>query len=342
MKLKRLLAIATSVIMSGTLLFTLAACKKDPIEDEKGDPSGLVFKANYVGETNYEDGSSNYDGGMFGNPEEGEDEDEYSLTAFAAPVADEDDEFGGYEEDDRFGHGDDDEEEDDSNKVIESYFVSSVGTNAEPHLTIPSTYNGYPVVAIGVEAFANHDKLRTLKIPSSIKRIARAAFRGCVKLSTVTFEEGCEYIGDFAFANCEQLKEVNLPYSLKVLDNGAFMDCSFIRKFELREGLQQISANAFSNCSDLTEINIPFSVKTLSVECFYGCTSLKEFSIHSDITSIPDRYLMACTQLRDIHFDGTYEEWDAMPKGQYWDYNKGGSKKRSYTVHFADGSTKNY
>ena len=343
MKLKRLFAVATSVIMAGTLLFTVAACKKDPKEEvPEGDPSGLVFKANYVGETTYEDGGSNYEGGMFGNSEVEEDEDEYSLTAFAVPVADEEDEFGGYEEDDRFGYGGSEEEEDDSNKVIESYFVSSVGTNTEPHLTIPSTYNGYPVVAIGVDAFANHDKLRTLRIPSSVKRIARAAFRGCTALSTVTFEEGCEYIGDFAFADCEQLREVKLPYSLRVLDNGAFMNCSFMQKFELPEGLQQISANAFSGCTDLIEINVPFSVKTLSVECFYGCTSLREFSFHSDVTSIPDRYLMACTQLRDIYFDGTVEEWDAMSKGQYWDYNKGGSKKRSYTVHFADGSEKNY
>ena len=346
MKLKRLFAVAISVMMAGTMVFTLAACKKTP--DEKpddgstGEGAGLVFKANYVGEPTYEDGSTNYPDGIFGNPEDDEDE----ASAFVVPVAEYSGEADYYEDDDddeRYQEPDgDNNEKNESEKVIESYYVSGVGTNEDNHLTIPSTYNGKPVVATGVDAFAKHNKLRTVKIPSSVKRIARAAFRGCEALSQVTFEEGCEYIGDFAFADCEDLKTVKLPYSLKILDNGVFMNCSFLQKIEIPDDVREINANCFSNCTDLIEVNIPFSVKKLTVECFYGCTSLTEITIHSDITSIPDRFLMACTKLKDISYDGTEAEWSAMPKGEYWDYSKGGSKKRTYTVHFADGSEKNY
>lgn len=341
MKLKRLFAVATSVMMAGTMLVTLAACKKPvvPPEEPEGEGAGLVFTPNYVGESNYQDGSLDYGEGQFSNPDSwGEDD---GASAFVVPLAADDDDFFNDDDDDDF-FDDDDDDEDDSDKVIESYFVSSVGTNTDIHLTIPSTYNGYPVVAIGVEAFANHDKLRTLKIPSSIKRIARSAFSHCTALLTVNFEEGCEYLGDFCFSNCTDLKTVNLPYSLRVIDDGAFMACTFLQKIKIPDGVQKIEANCFSNCSDLVEVNIPSSVKQLSYECFYGCSSLREFYLHGDITSIPDRYFMVCTNLKDIYFDGTQEEWDAMPKGDKWDYQKGGTRKRSYDVHFADGTKKSY
>ena len=341
MKLKRILAVATSVLMAGTMLFTLAACKKQPTvtpQPPVGAGEGLVFKANYVGESTYEDGSLDYGEGQFSNPDSWGDEDG-GASAFVVPLAAEDE----YEDEMPGGDDDDDNEyEDDFNKQIESYYVSSVGTNKDAHLTIPSTYNGYPVVAIGVEAFANYDGLRTLTIPSSVKRIARAAFRNCERLATVNFEEGCEYLGDFCFANCESLRTVNLPYSLRVIDDGAFMDCAFLQKIVIPDGVQEIQGNCFSNCSDLIEVNIPFSVKKLSYECFYGCTSLTEIRLHGDITSIPDRYFMVCTKLKDIYFDGTEAEWEAMPKGEKWDYQKGGKRKRSYTVHFSDGTQKDY
>ena len=78
MKLKRILAVATSVLMAGTMLFTLAACKKQPTvtpEPPVGTGEGLEFKANYVGETTYEDGSLDYGDGQFSNPDSWGDDD---------------------------------------------------------------------------------------------------------------------------------------------------------------------------------------------------------------------------------------------------------------------------
>ena len=335
MKLKRLLAITTSVLMAGSMMISLAACKKpDPPEEVEG--AGLEFTPNYVGESNYQDGSLDYNEGLFSDPDSWGDDD--GASAFVVPLAAEDDDDGFYEDDD----DDDEGEKDNSEKVIESYFVSGLGTNTDTQLTIPSTYKNYPVVAIGVEAFNRHNQLRSVTIPSSVKRIARSAFSRCENLSTVIFEEGCEYIGDFAFAYCSQLKTVKLPYSLNKLDNGVFMECTFLQRIEIPDSVKQISANCFSNCYDLIEVNIPFNVKQLGIECFYGCSSLTEFKLHSDITYIPDRYFMACTKLKDIYFDGTEEEWEAIEKGYKWDYQKGGVRKRSYVVHFNDDTMKSY
>jgi uncharacterized repeat protein (TIGR02543 family) len=44
------------------------------------------------------------------------------------------------------------------------------------YLTIPDTYNGYPIVAIAREAFANATNLRTLKLNRYITEIADYAF----------------------------------------------------------------------------------------------------------------------------------------------------------------------
>ena len=329
MKLKRLFAVSVSLVMAGSLLFTLAACKDDTPGGDYDPTSGLEFTANYVGHPTYQDGATDFEG--FGVVED----DDVASLSLVCPLADEDDEDDFQE----YPGSSDDDDEDEETLVIESYYVSSVGTNKDRELTIPSTYNGYPVVAIGVEAFDGHPYLRTLHIPSSIKRIARSAFRHCENLKTIDFEEGLEYLGTFVFSYCYELENVSLPDSLRIIQDGVFMYCTRLEEIVIPEHVELMSADIFANCTDLKVVNIPFSVKKLNVETFYGCTSLKEITIHSDISSIPARLFMACTKLREIYFEGTKAEWERMADsaGEYWDYNTR-SKKRSYDVICSDGT----
>ena len=94
--------------------------------------------------------------------------------------------------------------------------------------------------------------LTTFEVPASVTEIARRAFNGCDKLTSVTFEEGCqlqiigvsafqgtglvefvmpdtvEYLGDSIFQNCQSLKRVTLSKNLVTIsstDVGPFYQC---------------------------------------------------------------------------------------------------------------------
>lgn len=69
-------------------------------------------------------------------------------------------------------------------------------------LTIPSTWNGYPVVAIGDSGFSYREGLTSVVIP-----------------------EGVSLINSYAFSGCSALTSVSLPNSLRELCYGSFTDC---------------------------------------------------------------------------------------------------------------------
>lgn len=79
-------------------------------------------------------------------------------------------------------------------------------------LTIPSTFNGKPVVVVEFEAFANHREspdiivpITKVILPDSIKAILPGAFDGCTRLTEINIPIGVEYVGEDAFRDCDNL-----------------------------------------------------------------------------------------------------------------------------------------
>lgn len=54
---------------------------------------------------------------------------------------------------------------------------------------------------------------------------------------------------------------------------------------------------------------------------FYGCTSFASTTIPNSVTSIGDYAFWDCDALASIAFDGTVEQWDAVVKGNSWNYD---------------------
>ena len=52
-------------------------------------------------------------------------------------------------------------------------------------LTVEGTYGSLPVVEIGDEAFKEDAVLEEIIVPSTVTRIGKRAFRGCVKLKSM-------------------------------------------------------------------------------------------------------------------------------------------------------------
>lgn len=78
------------------------------------------------------------------------------------------------------------------------------------------------VTTIARTAFMGCSSVVEIEFPSTLKRIEEKAFSGLVKLETLEFPKGLEYIGYAAFDNYSSLYKVFIPSTVKEIENGAF------------------------------------------------------------------------------------------------------------------------
>lgn len=105
-------------------------------------------------------------------------------------------------------------------------------------IDIPTVVQGYPVTAIGKNAFYGNSSIASVSIPSSVSTIGAGAFQGCASLTNVELSEGVTTISDSAFYNCRMLRAVTLPESFKSASPTAFRNCADGFMLYVTEGSQ--------------------------------------------------------------------------------------------------------
>lgn len=98
--------------------------------------------------------------------------------------------------------------------------------------TVPSANIPEGVTEIAASAFMGSNVLKSLTLPSSLKKIGRYAFHGCNKVEgTVHFPKELTTIGDYAFMWCEKVREFDfsLCTQLTEIGTGAFHLCPTVR-----------------------------------------------------------------------------------------------------------------
>lgn len=165
-------------------------------------------------------------------------------------------------------------------------------------IKIPATvtYGGenYAVTAIGNYAFNVCDKLTSVTIPSSVKRIGELAFNQATALTSVGFESESqlEVIEKIAFFNTA-LPSIQLPASLKVIGSYSFGSCTKMTEvtFPANSALDSIQDGAFS-ATKLTSFTVPASLRFIGSMVFQNTSDLKNFTFadieHSQLECIAE------------------------------------------------------
>lgn len=135
------------------------------------------------------------------------------------------------------------------------------------NLIIPNTYMNYPVVEICcIERKFHNYSLESVFIPKSIKRISGNAFRYCVSLEKVCFDEDSELEDIRASSFSESsIKEIIIPKSVKHIGDDVFFDCPKLEKvvFAKDSSLTSLGRNVFAYCPLLKSLELPKSIETI-------------------------------------------------------------------------------
>ena len=126
-----------------------------------------------------------------------------------------------------------------------------IGTNSV--VNIPSTIEGYPVVAIGECAFAECAFLSEVTMPDSLRIIGTEAF-AFTGLVDVTIPEGVTSIGDWAFWTCSLLENATIPGTVTNIGERAFCWCESLESMIIPESVATIGDRAFAYCLSMTDI----------------------------------------------------------------------------------------
>lgn len=168
------------------------------------------------------------------------------------------------------------------------------------HVSIMPKIDGYDVVSIGEEAFANCTSLQGVTIPATVTEIGSAAFYGCTSLTGLTIPDSVTKIESGTFFNCTGLTEVTLGKETTEIGDMAFGYCTSLETVELPDALETVGSQLFYYCTSLDSVSIPDKVTELGSYTFYGCMSLKSFEVPKNLENIGAMSFVACPSLEEI------------------------------------------
>jgi len=158
------------------------------------------------------------------------------------------------------------------------------------HLTIPASFGGIPVTAIGASVFAGPllGGFTGVTIPDSVTSIGDFAFTSN-ELTSVTIPNSVTTIGNNAFSN-NQLTSVTIPNSVTTIGNNAFSN-NQLTSVTIPNSVTTIGTSAFA-VNRLTRVTIGNSVRTIGAGAFSGLgleqrrNQLTSVIIPNSVTSI--------------------------------------------------------
>lgn len=157
--------------------------------------------------------------------------------------------------------------------------------------------------------------LKSISIPSSVKRINSFSFYGCNMLTQLIINEGVEYIDKNAFEKCSSLTNVILPPTLVKLNSNVFNSCDSLTEVTVT-GNPQLSEGAFNECPSLKSVTFSENLKSFNFNVFKNCKALVSVTLPASVTKFEEGTAVGCDSLKTIKgYTGSAAEAYAKENG---------------------------
>ena len=143
---------------------------------------------------------------------------------------------------------------------------------------------GEGVKTIGANVFARMVNLRSVSLPSTLKKIRNGAFADCRRLDNVLLPDGVIEIGDRAFSNCSSLSNIYIPDTVIAVGDYAFYRCAKLSSVNLG-GVIYLGNYAFSKCTKLENAYLGKQLVSIG-ECTFEKTAINELYVPESVTFI--------------------------------------------------------
>ncbi len=165
------------------------------------------------------------------------------------------------------------------------YIAISYGGNATS-IIIPDNYDSKPVIGVGDYLFYQNATILNVTLPSTLKTIGMASFKGATQLYAIVLPSSLISLGTDAFSGCSQLSSVTWSNrstaTLTTIGNNAFEECP-LAQIDLPSSLTEIKSRAFADCLYLGRVDLYGSVPPIRANnSFEGCPSGLDFYVPSD------------------------------------------------------------
>lgn len=153
---------------------------------------------------------------------------------------------------------------------------------------------------INRRAFKGCGLMKSIVIPDSVTELLSSAFEGCQELESITLSKSLKRIEERTFRGCTNLKSIHLPESVTSVGNEAFWSCWWLSEAILSPSLKIIGDAAFYDCRRLSSIDIPDSVTDMGWAAFSGCYGLSSVRIGNSLKYLDERAFYQCTGIPEI------------------------------------------
>ena len=160
----------------------------------------------------------------------------------------------------------------------------------------------------GANIFENCKALTSVNIHEQLDAgIFGSIFKGCLALTTVTFDPLSGGIGDSAFQNCTKLTTVTIGENVTTIGDSAFeSDTSLTTVTNNSDLITVIDYEAFKGCTKLKAFRFPVALTEVSGSAFENCTALEAADFSSVMSQeIAIRYAFKNSGIKSVTFGTT-------------------------------------
>ena len=141
----------------------------------------------------------------------------------------------------------------------------------------------YKVVGLGANLCREVAWMKTVTLPTTLRRMQRDVFVDCTGLTSAVFPASCtlDTLPYGTFSGCTSLTSVTLPVNLKHIGGYSLARTAFT-SFTIPTTVRSIGYGAFAGCQGLTSLDIPANIEYVEGIITYGCNNLTAINVASD------------------------------------------------------------